>query len=90
MGDVAKINCETCHQGAYAPYYGAHVVDTYPALTHATNGGGGTAQAVVPPPFALPSQSKSSSIQPLTGAKEASFNAPVSSGSVAQSGGATP
>jgi photosynthetic reaction center cytochrome c subunit len=90
MGDVAKINCETCHQGAYAPYYGAHVVDTYPALTHATNGGGGTAQAVPPPPFALPSQSKSSSIQPLTGAKEASFNAPVSSGSVAQSGGATP
>ena len=90
LGDVAKINCETCHQGAYAPYYGAHVVDTYPALTHPTNGSGGTAQTVMPPPFALPPQTKSSSIQPATGAKEASFNATVSSGSVAQSGGATP
>lgn len=90
MGDVPKINCETCHQGAYAPYYGAHVVDTYPALTHATNGGGETAQTAAPPSFALPPQSKSSSMQSATGAKEASFNAPVSSGSVAQSGGATP
>jgi photosynthetic reaction center cytochrome c subunit len=90
MGDVPKINCETCHQGAYAPYYGAHVVDTYPALTHATDGSASTAQTVVPPPFALPSVTKSSSIQPATGPKEASLSAPVLSGTVAQSGGATP
>jgi photosynthetic reaction center cytochrome c subunit len=90
MGDVPKINCETCHQGAYAPYYGAHVVDTYPALTHATDGSGSTAQTVVPPPFALPPVTKSSSVQPATGPKEASLSAPVLSGTVAQSGGATP
>jgi photosynthetic reaction center cytochrome c subunit len=90
MGDVPKINCETCHQGAYAPYYGAHVVDTYPALTHPTNGGGSTAQTAVPPPFALPPVTKSSSLQPATGPKEASLSAPVLSGTVAQSGGATP
>ena len=90
MGDVAKINCETCHQGAYAPYYGAHVVDTYPALTHSTNGGSTTAQTA-PPPFALPPAIKSSSLEPAAGPKEASLSAPVmSSGTVAQSGGATP
>jgi photosynthetic reaction center cytochrome c subunit len=88
MGDVPKINCETCHQGAYAPYYGAHVVDTYPALTHGT-GSVTAAQTAVPPPFALPPVTKSSSIQPATGPKEASLSAPVLSGTVAQSGGET-
>ena len=90
IGDVPKINCETCHQGAYAPYYGAHVVDTYPALTHPTNGGGTTAQAAFPPQLALPAPIKSSSLQPATGPKEASLSAPVLSGTVAQSGGAAP
>ena len=90
MGDVAKINCQTCHQGAYAPFYGAHVVDTYPALTHAT-GSATTAQtAPPPPPFALPPVTKSSLLQPATGPNEASLSTPVASGTVAQSGGATP
>lgn len=31
-GDVAMINCGTCHQGAYKPYYGASDLDAYPAL----------------------------------------------------------
>ena len=48
MGDVAKINCQTCHQGAYAPYYGAKVIADYPVLTHSTNGGGQTAQGSTP------------------------------------------
>jgi photosynthetic reaction center cytochrome c subunit len=48
MGDVAKINCQTCHQGAYAPYYGAKVIAAYPVLSHATNGGGQTAQNAKP------------------------------------------
>jgi photosynthetic reaction center cytochrome c subunit len=90
MGDVPKINCETCHQGAYAPYYGARVVDSYPALTHPTNGGGTTAQAAFPPQLALPAAIKSSSLQPATGPKEASLSAPALSGTVAQSGGAAP
>ena len=33
MGDVAKTNCATCHQGAYKPLYGAKMADAYPELT---------------------------------------------------------
>ena len=32
-GDVAKINCATCHQGAYKPFYGASNLAAYPELT---------------------------------------------------------
>jgi photosynthetic reaction center cytochrome c subunit len=31
-GDVAKINCATCHQGAYKPLFGAQMAKHYPAL----------------------------------------------------------
>lgn len=31
-GDVAKINCATCHQGAYKPFYGASELQSYPEL----------------------------------------------------------
>lgn len=31
-GDVAKINCATCHQGAYKPLYGAQMAKDYPGL----------------------------------------------------------
>jgi photosynthetic reaction center cytochrome c subunit len=89
MGDVAKINCETCHQGAYAPFYGAHVVAGYPSLTHPTNGATQSAQSA-PLPFSLPSASKASSIMPATGPKEASLSVPVSSGPAAQPAGAAP
>ncbi|MFN6994166.1 MAG: photosynthetic reaction center cytochrome PufC [Aquincola tertiaricarbonis] len=30
--DVAKVNCATCHQGAYKPLYGAQMMKDYPAL----------------------------------------------------------
>ncbi len=92
-GDVAKINCETCHQKAYAPYYGAHVVAAYPELTHSTNGSPPATQTMAVPkgaPFVLPTMTKASSIQPIAGPKEASLSVPVSSGSVAQPVGATP
>jgi photosynthetic reaction center cytochrome c subunit len=29
-GDVAKVNCATCHQGAYKPLYGASMLKDYP------------------------------------------------------------
>ena len=32
-GDVAKVNCATCHQGAYKPLYGAQMAKDYPELT---------------------------------------------------------
>lgn len=32
LGDVAKVHCGTCHQGAYKPMYGAHLARYYPAV----------------------------------------------------------
>jgi photosynthetic reaction center cytochrome c subunit len=31
-GDVAKVSCATCHQGAYKPLYGFPMLKDYPAL----------------------------------------------------------
>jgi photosynthetic reaction center cytochrome c subunit len=31
-GDVAKVNCATCHQGAYKPLYGAQMAKDHPEL----------------------------------------------------------
>ncbi len=31
-GDVAKVNCATCHQGAHKPLYGAQMAKDYPEL----------------------------------------------------------
>jgi photosynthetic reaction center cytochrome c subunit len=49
-GDVAKINCNTCHQGAYKPLYGASMLKDYPALGAASKGG---AAAAGPPAGAV-------------------------------------
>lgn len=38
LGDVPKINCATCHQGAYKPLYGASMINDYPELAVATDG----------------------------------------------------
>ena len=32
QGDPPKVNCGTCHQGAYKPLYGASMLTDYPAL----------------------------------------------------------
>ncbi len=32
LGDVYKVYCATCHQGAYKPLYGAPMAKDYPAL----------------------------------------------------------
>ena len=37
-GDVAKVNCATCHQGAYKPLYGAAMAKDYPELTKLSTG----------------------------------------------------
>lgn len=42
-GDVAKVNCASCHRGAYKPLYGAAMAKHYPALQ-------GPAKPVVAPP----------------------------------------
>ncbi len=38
MGDVAKANCATCHQGAYKPLNGQSMVKSFPELTSTTYG----------------------------------------------------
>lgn len=32
LGDVAKVDCQTCHQGVYKPMYGAPMLKDYPEL----------------------------------------------------------
>jgi photosynthetic reaction center cytochrome c subunit len=44
-GDVAKVNCNTCHQGAYKPLYGAAMAKDFPELQ---------AAAKLPPADAAP------------------------------------
>ena len=34
-GDVPKLNCATCHQGAFKPLYGADILQNHPGLTGA-------------------------------------------------------
>jgi photosynthetic reaction center cytochrome c subunit len=52
-GDVPKVDCATCHQGAYKPLYGADILNGHPGLT----GGVKTAAAAAgtpPGPAASP------------------------------------
>jgi photosynthetic reaction center cytochrome c subunit len=35
LGDVAKVNCNTCHQGVFKPLYGESMAKDYPELTGA-------------------------------------------------------
>ena len=44
LGDVAKINCSTCHQGVYKPYFGTSMAKDYPELQ------GAKAMPVAAPP----------------------------------------
>lgn len=43
-GDVAKVNCATCHQGAYKPLYGVSMLKDYPELA-TVHGSGDAAPA---------------------------------------------
>ncbi len=36
-GDVAKVNCATCHQGAFKPLYGASMLKDHPELAGGTS-----------------------------------------------------
>ena len=50
-GDVPKVGCATCHQGAYKPLYGAAMAKDYPGLL------GAVAKAGLPPPLVEASRS---------------------------------
>jgi photosynthetic reaction center cytochrome c subunit len=51
LGDVAKVNCETCHQGVYKPLYGVSMLKDYPELI----GRAQDTSAVAPAAAAAPS-----------------------------------
>jgi len=46
LGDVAKVNCATCHQGLFKPLYGQSMAKDYPELL----GHPSTSDAGSPPP----------------------------------------
>ena len=58
LGDVPKVNCTTCHQGAYKPLLGASMVSTYPELTETKD----VASIEAPAPAAAPSGAPSPAI----------------------------
>ena len=49
-GDVAKVNCATCHQGAYKPLYGANMAAGHPELTRAAQVSQPAAESSATPP----------------------------------------
>lgn len=50
-GDVAKVACATCHQGAYKPLYGAAMAKDYPAMLKPSSAAP-AATATLPAPVA--------------------------------------
>ena len=54
QGDVAKVNCATCHQGAYKPLYGAKMLTGHPELATPLQTALNNAAAVVPAADAVP------------------------------------
>jgi photosynthetic reaction center cytochrome c subunit len=52
LGDVAKINCETCHQGVFKPLYGISMAKDYPELEGAMTPPPATPPASTSPPTA--------------------------------------
>jgi len=59
--DAAKVNCATCHQGAYKPLYGAAMAKHYPAMQ------GVTALAPAEPPAEEPAAAPASAPAPQAG-----------------------
>jgi photosynthetic reaction center cytochrome c subunit len=51
-GDVAKINCATCHQGVYKPLFGAAMAAKFPPLLGVGTVTATAAMAAPPPPAA--------------------------------------
>ena len=55
-GDVAKVSCATCHQGAFKPLYGASMLKDYPELAGPTPAPAATAASAPAPAEAPASQ----------------------------------
>ena len=61
LGDVAKVNCATCHQGAYKPLYGAAMAKDFPELQSAAK-----PQAMLSAPEAQPAVANLGSTAPTS------------------------
>jgi len=86
LGDVAKINCQTCHQGVYKPYFGESMAKAYPELqgvkaplvdpnaapADATSAPAGTAA-----PAATPAAAPAAEAKPKDGSKMAQRSGPT-------------
>ena len=57
-GDVAKVSCATCHQGAFKPLYGASMLKDYPELAGPTPAPAATAASAPAPAEAPASQAE--------------------------------
>ena len=56
LGDTAKVNCATCHQGVFKPLYGESMAKDYPELQgemHHAEAPGSAARAASPPTASL-------------------------------------
>ena len=53
-GDVAKVNCATCHQGVFKPLYGESMAKDYPELTGEMHSASAPAPAPTSPPETPP------------------------------------
>jgi photosynthetic reaction center cytochrome c subunit len=53
LGDVAKVNCATCHQGLFKPLYGESMAKDYPELQGEMHPAAPPAPAVTPPTASL-------------------------------------
>jgi photosynthetic reaction center cytochrome c subunit len=53
LGDVAKVNCATCHQGVFKPLYGESMAKEYPELQGEMHPAAAPAADGTPPPTAL-------------------------------------
>jgi len=63
-GDVAKLNCATCHQGAYKPLYGQSMLTTHPELKGAPAATGAAAATAAPAVAAPASAAVQVSLKP--------------------------
>jgi photosynthetic reaction center cytochrome c subunit len=52
LGDVAKLNCATCHQGAYKPLNGAQMAKDFPELQKSNQAVSALASTVAAKPAA--------------------------------------
>jgi len=52
--DVAKVNCATCHQGAFKPLYGAQMAKGFPELLNVSTAAANAAQSMAAPGLPAP------------------------------------